>query len=125
MRKFLMLSTAVLTLVSAGAMAADPVPNNPAPPAAAGEMGKHHQWTLEEARKHAHEWADKLDKMTPDEWAEHEKKRGEFFEKWNKMTPEEKENFRKERHEKKMHKQEGKNETPAAQAPKAPASGGQ
>jgi hypothetical protein len=61
---------------------------------------QHKEWTLEDARKHAHEYADKLDKMTPEQWAEHQKKRHEWRDKWHQMTPEEKEAFKKKQHDK-------------------------
>lgn len=97
-----------------------------------------HQWTLEEARKHAHERADELDKMTPKEFAErqkkhqewkekwknmtpaqraeHEKKHAEWKEKWDKMTQEEKDAWKKKRAEWKERKEE-KSEDKSANTP--------
>lgn len=43
---------------------------------------EHHPWTLEEARKHAHDYADNLDKMTPGEWDAMLEKRRQSMEKW-------------------------------------------
>jgi len=48
-----------------------------------------HPWTLDDARRNAHELADKLDKMTPQEWTEIQKKREESLRKWARMSPEE------------------------------------
>lgn len=64
-------------------------------------------WTLDEARKHAHEkaereqkYAEKLDKMNEKEWAEHEKKRHAFMDKMKNMTPEERKQYWHDRKEK-------------------------
>jgi hypothetical protein len=69
-----------------------------APPAAgaadaASPAGAFHGMTLEEARKAAHEKADRLDRMTPEEWAHHEQRRRELFERVSKMTPQQREKF--------------------------------
>jgi hypothetical protein len=49
----------------------------------------HHPWTLEDARQHAHAYADKLDKMTPEEWDKMLKEREALLKKWRTMTPKE------------------------------------
>jgi len=86
--------------------------------------GMHHEWTLEEARKHAHEQADRFDKMTPQEWAEHEKRRREFFDKWDKMTPEQKEADRAKRQEYRKNKAgSGASSIPGGATPPAPPAG--
>lgn len=108
MKKHWLTGAAMLALVATSGFAADPS----SPPASGGSTetaapasdtdgghkGHHKEWTLEEARKHAHERADKLDKMTPDEWAAHQKKRKEGHEKWKSMTPEQREAWKKEHH---------------------------
>jgi len=121
MKKLGCISAFTFAVLAAGAFAADnttPAPHHPAGPPA-GEIPSHEDmhsdWTLEEARKHAHERADKLDKMKPEEWAEHQKKRHEFREKWQKMTPEQKESWKKEMHEKREKRREEKK---AGNAPK-------
>jgi hypothetical protein len=43
---------------------------------------EHHPWTLEDARRHAHEYADRLDKMTPEEWNAMLEKRKERMKQW-------------------------------------------
>lgn len=104
MTKSWFIGTAALVLLASSAYAAD---DKAAPPAPHEEMehggpGEHHhgdwvpyeQYTLEEARKHAHEKADKLDKMTQAEWDAHKKevlaRKAEHKAKWDAMTPEEK-----------------------------------
>ena len=82
MMKTLLAGTAALVLMSSPVFAADGPPVAPHAPAAgaAGEGDRHKDWvpydqlTLEQARKHAHEHADKLDKMTPEEWSAHKQK---------------------------------------------------
>lgn len=49
---------------------------------------QYHAYTLEEARKNAHAYTDKLDKMTPEEWDDMQKKRAERMKQWENMTPE-------------------------------------
>jgi hypothetical protein len=100
MQKHWLISAATLALISTGAWAADDSGS------AAPATGKHHARTLEEARKHAHEYADKLDKMTESEWNEKQQKRHAWREKWKTMTPEEKAAYKKERAEKWHHKTE-------------------
>lgn len=86
--------------------------------------GKDHvpydQLTLEKAREHAHQWADKLDKMTPEEWETHKKRAMEMREKWKNISPEQRAQLKKEvqeYREKRMQsmKTEGK---PSTAAPK-------
>ncbi len=95
MKILLVMCTAVSLVVSAAAAnAADTAARNPAnamPGVGAGTPSNktQHIWTLDEARKHAHEYADRLDKMTPQEWGEMRKKRQESLEKWRRMTPQE------------------------------------
>ncbi len=115
MKKLLLLSIAALIMSAGGAFAAGNTPTGTMPPSHEEhgmpphgddmEMGK--DWTLDEARKRAHEHADKareyaekLDKMTEEDWAKHLKKRHEFMERLNKMTPEQREEFFKNRREK-------------------------
>ncbi len=86
-------AAAALLFCAAGAMAEDKAaPATPESPpgsiaAAMGGMPKIHEMTLEEARKKAHERADKLDKMTQAEWDEQQKERREFMDRFAKMTP--------------------------------------
>jgi hypothetical protein len=99
-------------------MATAPIEPMPAPPAApAPEKSKlaypaHHSRTLDEARKAAHERAEKLDKMTEAEWTQTQQKRHAWREKWKQMTPEEKEAYKKSHH-RKTHKSTGDATTPA------------
>ncbi|HEU5046375.1 MAG TPA: hypothetical protein VFT64_00875 [Rickettsiales bacterium] len=132
MKKLLLLSITALTLTAGSVFAAsagtEPKPT-PAPMEHAGPGGEmdmhheemHHEWTLQEARKHAHEMADKLDKMTEAEWAEHQKKRREFKEKIHNMSPEERKEFFKNIHEKHMrkHDKDAGGAAPAGSAPAA------
>jgi hypothetical protein len=114
-KTFLLITTAFLLPLMAGAQS--PAPAIPKPalahdmkmPMGGGMMpegvGMHHDMTLEEARKHAHEMAAKLDKMTPAEWNERQARRKAFFAKVDKMTPAERDAFfqeRRERHQKWM-----------------------
>jgi Skp family chaperone for outer membrane proteins len=140
MKKQLLTGTAILLFAAASAWAADPAPAippaAPAPvtaaapasamaPAADTEsmpQGKRHQWTIEEARKHAHERAEKLDKMTEAEWNAKQQKSHEWRAKWKAMTPEEKDAYKKMRIAKRHHKEE---ESATAPASVAPAAGGQ
>jgi hypothetical protein len=43
---------------------------------------EYHAWTLEEARTNAHDYANRLDKMTPAEWDSIQKKRGAALKQW-------------------------------------------
>jgi hypothetical protein len=94
------IAAAAFAVLATNAFAADDA-NAPASPAAT--PGRH-QLTIEEARKHAHDRAEKLDKMSPEEYKAKQEKRHEFREKWKKMTPEEKEAFKKSRREARAHK---------------------
>lgn len=115
------MAAASLLAVNAFAADAPPAPHGDTPPPHGdmlpppppGESGR--METLEDARKKAHEHADKMDKMTESEWAEHQKKRQEFMDKWHKMSPQEKEDFRKKRDERKQERREGEDKnSPAA-----------
>lgn len=103
MKKLLLLSITALTLASTGASAIDntqkTVSTESKQPATYEHMEK--DWTLEEARKKAHEKADKLDKMTEEEYAKYQKNRHEYREKLRSMTPEQREEFFKKKHEEK------------------------
>ncbi len=118
MRKHVLSGIAILVMAASGAYAADqaqPAAKTAAPAQSAAtdsndnsHMGK--DWTLDEARRHAHESAekakeraDKLDKMTESEWAEHLKKRHAFLEKMKKMTPEDRKEYWKKRKEWREH----------------------
>jgi DNA polymerase III alpha subunit len=94
MKKHWLMSAAILALVSAGAFAEDITAPAPA------MEGKHHEVTLEQARERAHKHADKLDKMTPEEYAAQKEKRREHREKWKHMTPEERTAAKKAHHDK-------------------------
>jgi hypothetical protein len=50
---------------------------------------QYHAYTLDEARKNAHAYTDKLDKMTPAEWDAMQKQRTERMKRWKNMTPKE------------------------------------
>ena len=126
MKKHILFSVLALYVMANGALANathdSPPPPPPAhedamgvPPEGMNPKDPHKEWTLEEARKKAHEHAEKLDKMTPEQWAEHQKKRKEFMEKWHNMTPEQKEDFRKKREEHRKQKEESS--TPAPTSP--------
>ncbi len=112
MQKLTMISTALLMALAANMVLAADATGNKIKDAAPGDspmqqrheemmgggkMG--HDWTLEEARKHAHERAEKLDKMTPQEWAEHQKRRHEWRDHWKSMTVEQKKEWREKRKE--------------------------
>lgn len=125
MKKQLLISTMMLLLASSHAYAADaPAASTPATPAPAAdtpapkETGeKHHGMTLDEARKRAHERAEKLDKMTEDEWAEKQKKHHEWMDKWHSMTPEEKDAYKKMKQAKRHHKEQDESAAPAVRQP--------
>lgn len=128
MRKLLLLSITALSLAAGSVWAASEGPQ-PAPEVKptehAGPKGKMHAWTLEEARKHAHEHADMLDKMTEAEWAEHQKKwekHHEFREKLHNMSPEERDEFFKKMHEKHKHDKDANAAPKTDSAPPAAAS---
>ena len=121
MNKHILSAVAALAFISCGAVALEdtrkPAIGDMPPPPPHGEMprpgesGHGKEWTLEEARKHAHERADKLDKMTETEWAEEQKKRKEAFRAMlDKMSPEQKERFFKEKAERRQERQQGKPE---------------
>jgi hypothetical protein len=123
MKKHLLLIVAALLVPAAGAFAADKTPekgdsaNTKTEHSTAGDYAGGKDWTLDEARKRAHEnvqssqeRADKLDKMTEDEWKEHLKKRHAFMAKWEKMTPEEREAVKKERAERREERRQKKDE---------------
>ena len=119
MKKHLLLSVLALTLLASGAFAANSDTPPPPPPHEAGQPPEeaNKAWTLQEARQKAHEHADKLDKMTEEQWAEHQKKRKEFMEKWHNMTPEQKEEMRKKREEHRKEKEASDSKAPAPTAP--------
>lgn len=115
MKKYWLIGTTALALAAGCAWAEDKAATAPA-----GAMHEEHMMgmgggdyvpykdlTLEQAREHAHKHAEKLDKMTPQEWDEHKKKVMERHEKWKAMTPEEREKHRAEMREHRMHKMEG------------------
>lgn len=104
MNMFLLTCTAFCLVASATAAgAADSATRTPAgtvPSLGATARPVHktpHTYTLDEARKSAHEYAAKLDKMTPQEWDEMLKRRQEAFEKWKLMTPQERKAYLNER----------------------------
>jgi|GEM_PF-7095446 len=118
-RKHLLLSAIALTLATGNVFAA-PGQDAPPPPMGEHEDGRPPQ-SLAEARKKAHERAEKLDKMTEQEFAEHEKKHREWMEKWHNMTPEQQEEIKKRQAERRQERQAGTaNSQPAGNAP-APA----
>ena len=99
MKKQWLIGVAMLALLASNALAADDATKNAPAPSSTSTVAEEHGMTLEEARKRAHEHADKLDKMTEQEWANHEKKRHEWKDKWQHMTPEEKAEHAKKHHE--------------------------
>ena len=126
MNKHIISVIAALGLMASSALAVEdthkPAPHDaPPPPPHGDEMPPHpmrgKEWTLQEARQHAHEHADKLDKMTEEEWSEKQKKRREHFEKMDKMSPQEKEAYYKNKAEKReqylKNKQESDKPMPA------------
>jgi hypothetical protein len=100
MKRFLAACAAMTLFASAqGAISADAAARNPATasPASSGVKTTNkarYGWSLDEARKHAHEYADKLDKITPEEWDSIQKKRAEQMKRWRAMTPEQRAAFR-------------------------------
>lgn len=109
MKKHWLISVAWIALTASGAWAADTSSSN-------SPSTAYHEWTLDEARKHAHEKADTLDKMTEEEWAQKQAKHHAWYDKWKKMTPEEKAAYKKSRAAK-------RHKDVATSAPEAPAMG--
>ena len=111
MKKHLLLSLAALSLAATGAYAADnATTKTPASSSGSAAMPgnppEEKDWTLDEARKRAHfnaeranKYAEKLDKMTNEDWAQHEKERHARLDKLHNMTPEEKAAYFKNREE--------------------------
>lgn len=132
MMKSSLIGAAALALLAGGAFAeGTPAPHPSAPteshaPSPEGAMGDDHHMmmggmTLEQARERAHKHAEKLDKMTPEEWEQKKKQRMERREKWKKMTPEEREKHREEMRAKRHHMHEDGGATPPA--PSTPPAG--
>lgn len=100
MKKILLIATTSLTLLAGSAYANDETPPPPPPHGGPAHMDgdyvPYEQLTLEKAREHAHKRAEKLDKMTPEEWDAHKKKVMERREKWKSMTPDQREKFKDE-----------------------------
>jgi Spy/CpxP family protein refolding chaperone len=91
MKKYLLASALMLAMFAtqASAQSAEDAGSPPPPPPSHEDAGgpphdgghEHgkpfHHWTLDEARKHAHERAEQLDKMTPDQYAKEQEAREE------------------------------------------------
>ena len=104
MKTLLLACAAIVLVTSAQTIRAADVaaPNTTVDMSDSGKIKKafskeHHPWTLDDARRHAHEYADKLDKMTPQEWADMQKRRQGLIRKWAGMTPEERNSYIKTR----------------------------
>ncbi len=101
MKGILLASSAILLLASAemadavDVEARSTAPGMASPKKTESHRTEHHRWTLDEARRHAHEYADKLDRTTPQEWEAMQDRREQEFKKWKTMSPQQRQAYLK------------------------------